>query len=268
MKLCRLKSVARDLEITTGIGCSVACAYCPQKVISRAYKGVRTLSYPDFCVCVDKLPSNVTVTFAGMAEPWLNKDCTKMILYASKSHSVSVFTTLTGATEIDIASVSGISFKHFCIHLPDDKLSENIPQTAQYLAVISACINAIKGVSFSLHGNLRHDLKSLGLSATGSSKSLISRAGNCAFTSGVTRKKGKISCSSCGTDLRHNVLLPNGDIVLCCMDYGLKHVLGNLIKTDYESIYSANAYQSLIAGLTAEDSAAICRQCELSVLLP
>jgi len=25
-----------------------------------------------------------------------------------------------------------------------------------------------------------------------------------------------------------NVLLPNGDVVLCCMDYGLDHILGNL----------------------------------------
>ena len=36
--------------------------------------------------------------------------------------------------------------------------------------------------------------------------------------------------------MNHNVLLPNGDVVLCCMDFGMQHVLGNLKRQSYEEI--------------------------------
>jgi len=32
------------------------------------------------------------------------------------------------------------------------------------------------------------------------------------------------------------VLLPNGDVSLCCMDYGLDHIIGNLHKQTYEDV--------------------------------
>ena len=43
---------------------------------------------------------------------------------------------------------------------------------------------------------------------------------------------------TCGCDehLYHNVLLPNGDVSLCCMDYGLEHIIGNLYEQSYEDI--------------------------------
>jgi len=31
-------------------------------------------------------------------------------------------------------------------------------------------------------------------------------------------------------------LLPNGDISLCCMDYSLDHILGNLFTQEYDEI--------------------------------
>ena len=40
----------------------------------------------------------------------------------------------------------------------------------------------------------------------------------------------------CLEKMYHNVMLPNGDVSLCCMDYGLEHILGNLIEQDYEDV--------------------------------
>lgn len=34
----------------------------------------------------------------------------------------------------------------------------------------------------------------------------------------------------------HNVLLPNGNVVLCCMDFDMQRVLGNLKRQSYEEI--------------------------------
>ena len=43
---------------------------------------------------------------------------------------------------------------------------------------------------------------------------------------------------TCGCDERmyHNVCLPNGDIALCCMDYGLEHIVGNIFESTYEEV--------------------------------
>ena len=38
----------------------------------------------------------------------------------------------------------------------------------------------------------------------------------------------------------HNITLPNGDVSLCCMDYGLEHIIGNLLEQDYEDVIPDN----------------------------
>jgi hypothetical protein len=42
-----------------------------------------------------------------------------------------------------------------------------------------------------------------------------------------------------------NVLLPNGDVVLCCMDYSVKHKLGNLLVDDYHGLFASQAMSKL-----------------------
>lgn len=37
-------------------------------------------------------------------------------------------------------------------------------------------------------------------------------------------------------EYEQNVVLPNGDVVLCCMDYGLKHKLGNLLEQNFNDL--------------------------------
>jgi hypothetical protein len=61
-----------------------------------------------------------------------------------------------------------------------------------------------------------------------------------------------------------NVLLPNGDVVLCCMDYDLKHVIGNLLKQTYDEMFESKPLKDLIAhnealGFT---KCSICKSCD------
>ena len=49
-------------------------------------------------------------------------------------------------------------------------------------------------------------------------------------------EKTYLCTCGCQEKVYHNVLLPNGDMTLCCMDYGLKHILGNLYKQEYKDI--------------------------------
>ena len=43
---------------------------------------------------------------------------------------------------------------------------------------------------------------------------------------------------TCGCDERlyHNVMLPNGDVSLCCMDYGLDQIIGNMFEQEYNDV--------------------------------
>jgi hypothetical protein len=80
----------------------------------------------------------------------------------------------------------------------------------------------------------------------------------------IKNKSGPIKCGV--TDLyNHNVLLPNGDILLCCMDYDKKHVLGNLFNTPYYEIFRQDPFRDLIVEnmnhLGASDKS-ICRKCD------
>jgi hypothetical protein len=61
-----------------------------------------------------------------------------------------------------------------------------------------------------------------------------------------------------------NVLLPNGDVVLCCMDYDLKHIIGNLLTQTYEEVMQGKPLLDLIAiNETPEYSkCSICKACE------
>ena len=68
---------------------------------------------------------------------------------------------------------------------------------------------------------------------------MISRAGNLTNVKNNFEKKlGPLSCnisSHSGLEDKFdaNTLLPNGDVTLCAMDYGLTCVIGNLTRMDY-----------------------------------
>lgn len=75
-----------SLEITTRIGCSINCKFCPQKLLIDNYTSVKRdimMSFETFKRCIDKLPASVEIHFTGMSEPWGNPECTKMVEYAA-----------------------------------------------------------------------------------------------------------------------------------------------------------------------------------------
>jgi hypothetical protein len=57
----------------------------------------------------------------------------------------------------------------------------------------------------------------------------------------------------------HNVLLPNGDVYLCCMDYSLKHKLGNLLTTDYYDLFGLIDLRT--SNMQYRCDGSICRNC-------
>ena len=124
------------LEVTTNVGCSVRCSYCPQDILLKAYQhqSQRIMSLETFKTCINNTPEDIEICFLGMSEPWLNPYCTDMILYAnSVRHLGWSSTTLTGMTLEDLSRIKHIPF-YLSIHVPsdDDKMPINVNAKIHY----------------------------------------------------------------------------------------------------------------------------------------
>ena len=248
------------LEITTSIppkGCVVDCAFCPQRLLMQKYDSVKTLTYESFVKIIDKLPKEIRITFSGFTEPFLNQRTADMILYAhSKGHRISVFTTGVGLTIEDIKKIKHIDFANgpnsgFCLHLPDEERIAKHPITPKYIETIEyikSVENEIKGfyvmsMGSEIHNSVRH------IYPTAYLPTFWSRAGNLLGEAIIKPELEKIKdrfnhmehgdknmTCNCIETLYHNVLLPDGRVSLCCMDYGLEQILGNLFEQEYDDI--------------------------------
>ena len=250
-------SIAPTMEFTTVIppkGCVVDCVFCPQQTLLKVYKGVKTLTLDNFKLIVDKIPQEVRITFAGFTEPWLNKSCTDMLLYAhDKGHPVSAFTTVVGMNKNDVERIKDIPFAGapnggFTIHLPDQERKAKHPITKKYIETIEYLAEVkdqIKNFQVMSMGTVHDDVKHAFPNAP--QYDMWSRAGNLIGEAALKPEVNKYTFLSidhgdkamtCGCDERmyHNVCLPNGDIALCCMDYGLEHIVGNIFESTYEEV--------------------------------
>lgn len=251
--------VAPTMEVTTIIpekGCVVDCAFCPQRILERTYKGERRLTLDNFKLLIDKIPTDVRITFAGFTEPWLNSRATDMVLYAhEQGHPVSVFTTGVGMQIEDLERMIHIPFAGnpnggFTFHLPDAEHLAKHPITPKYIQMIEW-----------LKEN-HHRIQNFSTMSMGPVHPQISKYFNWAPTFDMWSRAGNLvreallkpelinlkdrwnaiyhgpapKTCKCDEHLYHNVLLPNGDVSLCCMDYGLEHILGNLYQQEYVDI--------------------------------
>jgi len=255
-----------NMEISTVVGCKMNCGYCPQKLHIKKYNEVKrdtVMSMDTFRICLAQIPTHVEILFAGMAEPWLNPWATEMLLMASQTHRVGVYTTCYGMKLHDVEAIKDLDFLHFCIHVPDQDGVMNLKITREYLEVLAQAIK-IPSHNITCIGKVNPYVKAvIGKEVPDSSNTLISRAGSLkAFA--IPKKKGELFCSATGPKIDHNVLLPNGDVVLCCMIYGLDHIIGNLLVDSYEDLFESNEYKRIMEGLKDDNSSILCRKCEIS----
>ncbi len=264
------------IEVTAKIGCSVNCRYCPQKMlVSRYYKdnpkrkGVMTLE--DYKGYLDKCPNNTIVDFSGFVEPFLVSDSIKMMEYTYiTGHEMTLFTTLRGLSIEQAKHVISMPFKYVCLHTPDKDGYASIPMTDEYFNVLELFLDAKKssGEPFVDAANCQSEPHPNVVKMTqGRLKiycEMSDRAGNLdeedPFLSHV-KTAGRIYCSR-AIKLNHNVLLPDGSLALCCNDFGLDYILGNLNQQSYEEIMQGESMIRVKRAMhiNLEDEL-ICRKC-------
>lgn len=250
------------LEITTQVGCPIDCTDCPQALLRSRYSGRRSLRLEDFKQAIDKVPPGTRIDFSGMCEPFANKDCADMILYAAgKGYPIALYTTLQGATKEDYEKLKDVHYEVVTIHLPDADGRSHFNITDEYLELL-ALWNCD---SYSCHGRIDGRvwpyLKNRQLITF-----MHDRAGNVEARPHITiSPDGRLWCITSGWNMNHNVLLPDGTVIMCCMDYGMTGVFGNLFEQSYEEVLNSKAAQEMRSTLAGGES--ICRHCSNARLI-
>lgn len=263
------------IEITSRIGCSVNCRFCPQETLHRAYfkenrDRCRLMLMEDFQTCINHTPEDTIITFSGFAEPFLHPNAVDMILYAAGTgRDIQLFTTLVGLTVNQLKLIEDIPFLMVVLHLPDEEGYANIPMTDEYKETLKYILtlknngrNFVdvancqgtpnKNVVKIIDGRIRID-----------NKQLHDRAGNLddAVLLHSERKHGKLLCEM-SSEQTHWVLLPDGTVTLCCNDFGMQHVLGNLLESTFLEIKEGSAYKNVRRQmLDTCDESMLCRTC-------
>lgn len=260
----------KNIEITTRIGCKNMCTFCPQTLFINGYKktgGDIIMKFETFKKCVNKLPKDVQITFSGMSEPWLSRDMTKMLLYAYKKgfQKFRVYTTGVGMKMEDINKIKRIPYDKFVVHLPDAQNNAIIPLTKNHIKLLEKIKKSnIRNCSYMTMGTLHPSLMSLFGKLVVSPK-MLSKAGNLKRFKKI-HHHGPIMCNS-EFGIKHSMLLPNGDVYLCCMDNSLEYKIGNLLKNDYNSLYKGEAFRLIEKKLKNEKLGdVLCRHCESAVV--
>lgn len=234
------------LEITTIIGCPNKCDYCPQDLLIKEYQGNKLMSLDDFKRILSHTPKYVQIDFTGFSEPFFNRESSKMMRYSlEQGYRTVLYTTLGGLTHEDVNILKGIRFNDLVFHvhkgIDKDKfkekraLFESMVHPANRTAILDSDYGYVN-------------------------TPVWSRAGN---VFGTMPLKGKFLCHFAGKLFDHNVVLPNGDTYLCCMDYGLKHKLGNLFTDLYTELDRDSIYELS----EQEESDCICRRCEICQII-
>lgn len=288
-----------NLEITTKVGCYNMCEYCPQLLLINKYKEVknkkiekndRFMSFENFKKFVDTIPTTIAMHFTGYVEPFDNPECEKFILHvANKGHKVSVNTTLEGMSIEQYEKIKNINYKDFQIHLPSKKYFENIgvkvPRKKDKNGVLELkdkwvkllkhiCRNQPNVLKLHSHGGCNENavqiIQELISEGALTSKNNISieksrensRSQNKGKNSRETRVKIPPEYNIRGKCVRvyQSVLLPDGKLALCCQDYGLEHIVGDLSKQSWEDFRSSSDFLKLV-----EEGADLCDYCDRAV---
>ncbi len=265
------------LELSLTIGCQLDCLYCPQKLLLSKYysknkKRTNKLSFEDFKIALAKVQPGASISFCGMSEPFHNERCADMICYAyKKGYKISLLTTLVGMTLEDFNKIKSIKFDSFVLHIPDKENHSKFIIDEQYLNLLNMVNQTIDIDYYSCHGNVNPLVQNIIDKEKYAGIELGNRAGNLDIIEySPTYKKGKIACYH-GSEAQIGgwtpVIFPDGSLVLCCQDYGMEHVLGNLITEPWSEICKDEEYKRFKEGLENDSIDILCRKCNHAILV-
>ncbi len=258
-----------SIEVTLSIGCKLDCHYCPQKLLLNQYFSKNAnrssmMSFETFKKILSKVKRGGTVCFSGMCEAFLNPDCDDMILYAyEKGFKINLLTTLIGFKKESFQKLEKVEFDEITLHIPDAEGNSKFDITDTYLDNLQTFHDKFKITSYSCHGSIHPAVQKYLNQMDSFSNHMINRAGNLDYGAEY-HPKGEIICMVGTIESYGNwtpEVLPDGTLLLCCMDYGMKHVLGNLLDMGVNEIMHGPEYKKIQMGMKNDGVDILCRKC-------
>lgn len=251
------------IEVSAIANCPMRCDYCAQDKLQEAYKGPKEITLELFEKCLDNLIPGDAVYFAGFVESCIHPQFMELLrMTLARGHRCRIYTTGRGLNVQQAREIAHMDLEKIVLHLPDagGHLRAN-PLTVPVLDILATHRNA----SCMTMDNEPHDeVAHLWARLERGYGAMQNRAGNTELVQLQTHShKGPIKCGVAPT-LDHPVLLPSGEISLCCMDYSLKHIVGNLAETPLVDILRGPAIQK-IQQLQQNGGDVLCRQCSCAV---
>jgi radical SAM protein with 4Fe4S-binding SPASM domain len=226
---------------------------------------------PDaYRVMLAKVPEYVRIDFSGMSEPWANPHCTELLQHTLESgYNITVYTTLYGITVNDAEKIVSLFRNHekqleiLCLHLPDANGNmRGFKFSDEYDAVLDIFLHFgwgnprihFEAMTMDKNAGIHPSLARFAFLLQSKKWEGLTRGGNVdesevvnpSFEVGGTPHYDTPVTCSFTPFYDQNVLLPNGDVVLCCMDYSTKHKVGNLLEGDYFSIFTSDGMRDLV----------------------
>ncbi len=280
------KNKEQKLEITSTIGCTMMCSYCPQKLIttvSTNEKNQKKLDFKDFKYFVENIPRNTQINWTGYTEPLLHEDFDKFVLHLNeKKYKQAISTTLHGRTKSQEFMSVFNNFEWVNFHLPDNKFLMKLKVTDDYLnklekAIVYQSKNIKNKVTCQVIGedfefrvkNLLEELTKQKIISKRNIK--ITKTVNSRSDSLDLDKLNDLKLRSIKNDKKSNyyycsqkrlnqaVMLPDGSTNICCMDYSLQGIVGTLKKNNLNEIYD---YKSSFVESFVKGNYPPCKNCE------
>ena len=268
-----------SVDLTTNIGCRVQCKFCPQDVSMSNYaikNGSNKiefgkpilLPYETFVKILKKIPKNVLIRFSGFSEPFLNPECIKMIKYAyDNGYQIQLYSTLVGMTVDDVDILNTIKLQKFVIHLADVEKYAKIPLALHKEILTKITLSSMKNIFFMSMGTVPDEIKNIiGMDIKASE--MQDWAGNIDFGKKTERITGPILCTMNRSKNNRDIppiILPNGDTILCCKDWSMDYVLGNLHDCTYNELFESKTYHEILKKMQSENDEILCRNCEFAL---
>jgi radical SAM protein with 4Fe4S-binding SPASM domain len=249
------------VEFTLTAACALMCPYCPQGLYARAYKrtpGLRSATLDEYKRMLTNVADTTrNIDFSGYTEPLHNRHWYDIFRHTlEQGYTVTLFSTLGSASLDDLDRLSELAINRIYVHLLD-----HVAQPAKLEFFIERCRQHHRDLLFIYFDQDGKELAAAFQDRVNCERwTAHSRAG--LVDVGRRHVPGAVSC----LEQREfcSVVLPNGDVHICCMDFALQHKIGNLLENSLAEIHNSNGARTFRATM-ASPRDGICNHCIYAV---
>lgn len=251
------------LEFTLTPACALMCSYCPQDAYIQRYAaatGRRSTTLDDYKVMLENVAHTTSnIDFSGYTEPLYNPRWFEIFCHTlERGYTVTLFSTLGSASMDDLDKLSGLAIHRIYVHLLD-----RVAQRDKLAFLIERCRIHHRDLLFIYFDEDGRELAREFQDQVHCERwTAHSRAG--LVDVGRRYVAGSVSC--CEQRDFCNVVLPNGDIQICCMDFSLQHKIGNLLEAPLAEIQHSPAARAFRATMASVNDG-ICNYCIYAIPL-